>query len=175
MMVLLYGYRCHKWYLTWWLCFWHVLLFQGWTFGDSLSQERHSAYSWAQTSKYNWVLWGFPYEGVTWIHFYGMNCSPYKRNSKEFCFIPDSYNYFFSIPACSGNIKRQNEAMRLTLATFVGVVFGFSLGVSFPTLALTRVSRVYNFSFIFLNCSFIACQVRSDLANTWILSHVINC
>ncbi|KAG4926839.1 hypothetical protein AAZX31_19G050700 [Glycine max] len=44
------------------------------------------------------------------------------------------------IPIRSGNIKRQNEAMRLTLATFVGVVFGFSLGVSFPTLALTRMN-----------------------------------
>ncbi|KAK7339614.1 hypothetical protein VNO77_20292 [Canavalia gladiata] len=44
------------------------------------------------------------------------------------------------IPIRSGNIKRQNEAMRLTIALFVGVVFGFFLGVSFPTLAFTKMS-----------------------------------
>ncbi|KAK7395808.1 hypothetical protein VNO78_16378 [Psophocarpus tetragonolobus] len=44
------------------------------------------------------------------------------------------------IPIRSGTTKRQNEAMRLTIATFVGVVLGFFLGVSFPTLALTRMN-----------------------------------
>ncbi|XP_072052572.1 uncharacterized protein [Arachis hypogaea] len=37
----------------------------------------------------------------------------------------------------SGNI---NETMRLTLAALVGIVFGFSLGVSFPTVSLVKVT-----------------------------------
>ncbi|CAJ1792243.1 unnamed protein product [Sphenostylis stenocarpa] len=46
------------------------------------------------------------------------------------------------IPIRSGNIniKRPNEAMKFTIATFAGVVFGFFLGVSFPTLELTRMN-----------------------------------
>ncbi|KAL1352802.1 hypothetical protein AAHE18_06G194400 [Arachis hypogaea] len=38
-------------------------------------------------------------------------------------------------PMRSGNI---NETMRLTLAALVGIVFGFSLGVSFPTVSLVK-------------------------------------
>ncbi|XP_027346494.1 uncharacterized protein LOC113858182 [Abrus precatorius] len=44
------------------------------------------------------------------------------------------------IPIRSGNIKRHNEAMRLTIATFAGVIFGFVIGVSFPTLSLTKMN-----------------------------------
>jgi hypothetical protein len=33
--------------------------------------------------------------------------------------------------------------MRLIVTTFVGVVFGFFLGVSFPTLSLTKVQNLY--------------------------------
>ncbi|CAA3014309.1 hypothetical protein CDL12_23963 [Olea europaea subsp. europaea] len=37
------------------------------------------------------------------------------------------------------NIRRTNETMRLIVTTIVGIVFGFFLGVSFPTLSLTKV------------------------------------
>jgi len=39
----------------------------------------------------------------------------------------------------SGNIKKPNEAMKLIIAAIVGVVFGFFVGVSFPTISLTKV------------------------------------
>lgn len=32
--------------------------------------------------------------------------------------------------------------MRLIVTTFVGVVFGFFIGVSFPTLSLTKVPKI---------------------------------
>lgn len=43
-------------------------------------------------------------------------------------------------PIRSGNTRKSNETMRLTLAAFAGVVFGFFLGVSFPTLSLTKMN-----------------------------------
>ncbi|XP_057427222.1 uncharacterized protein LOC130720583 [Lotus japonicus] len=43
-------------------------------------------------------------------------------------------------PTRSGSVKTHNEAMRLTLASFAGVVFGFFLGVSSPTLSLTKMN-----------------------------------
>lgn len=46
---------------------------------------------------------------------------------------------------CSGSIRKPNEAMRLVVTTFIGVVFGFFLGVSFPTLSLTKVSNVSSY------------------------------
>lgn len=36
--------------------------------------------------------------------------------------------------------RKPNESMRLIVTTFVGVVFGFLIGVSFPTLSLTKVN-----------------------------------
>ncbi|CAK9161754.1 unnamed protein product [Ilex paraguariensis] len=36
--------------------------------------------------------------------------------------------------------RKPNETMRLIVTTFVGVVFGFFLGVSFPTLSLTKMN-----------------------------------
>ncbi|CAM8980609.1 unnamed protein product [Rhodiola kirilowii] len=44
------------------------------------------------------------------------------------------------IPIRCGNVRKTNEAMRLIVTAFVGVVFGFFLGISFPTLALTKVN-----------------------------------
>ncbi|PIA51660.1 hypothetical protein AQUCO_01100489v1 [Aquilegia coerulea] len=38
----------------------------------------------------------------------------------------------------SGVVRKPNETMRLLVTIFVGVVFGFFIGVSFPTLTLTR-------------------------------------
>ncbi|KAL3813829.1 hypothetical protein ACJIZ3_015097 [Penstemon smallii] len=38
------------------------------------------------------------------------------------------------------NIRRTNETMRLIVTTFVGIIIGFFLGVSFPTLTLTKVN-----------------------------------
>ncbi|KAL2927514.1 Oxygen-dependent choline dehydrogenase [Bienertia sinuspersici] len=40
----------------------------------------------------------------------------------------------------SGSVRKFNNAMRLILTTFVGLVFGFFLGVSFPTLSLTKMN-----------------------------------
>ncbi|KAK9272167.1 hypothetical protein L1049_002538 [Liquidambar formosana] len=40
----------------------------------------------------------------------------------------------------SGNIRKPNETMRLIITTFVGIVFGFLLGISFPTLSLTKMN-----------------------------------
>ncbi|XP_031380838.1 uncharacterized protein LOC116195681 [Punica granatum] len=36
--------------------------------------------------------------------------------------------------------RKPNETMRLLVTTFIGVVFGFFLGVSFPTLSLTKLN-----------------------------------
>ncbi|KAM3375274.1 hypothetical protein P3S68_013988 [Capsicum galapagoense] len=44
----------------------------------------------------------------------------------------------------SSNTRRENEMMRLILTTFAGVVFGIFLGVSFPTLPLTKVKLPSN-------------------------------
>ncbi|KAI3452490.1 hypothetical protein Pfo_009154 [Paulownia fortunei] len=38
----------------------------------------------------------------------------------------------------SWHTRRTNETMRLIITTFVGIIFGFFLGVSFPTLSLTK-------------------------------------
>ncbi|XP_065619269.1 uncharacterized protein LOC112023982 isoform X1 [Quercus suber] len=43
-------------------------------------------------------------------------------------------------PFRSGILRKPNETMRLIVTTFVGVVFGFFLGVSFPTLTLTKMN-----------------------------------
>ncbi|KAK2968119.1 hypothetical protein RJ640_028024 [Escallonia rubra] len=44
----------------------------------------------------------------------------------------------------SANMRKANEAMRLIVTTFIGVVFGFFLGVSFPTLQLTKMNLPSN-------------------------------
>ncbi|XP_015894535.2 uncharacterized protein LOC107428509 isoform X1 [Ziziphus jujuba] len=36
--------------------------------------------------------------------------------------------------------RKPNESMRLIVTTFIGVVFGFFVGVSFPTLSLTKLN-----------------------------------
>ncbi|KAI4350619.1 hypothetical protein L6164_005062 [Bauhinia variegata] len=43
-------------------------------------------------------------------------------------------------PTRSGNLRNSNETMRLIVTGFAGVVFGFFLGVSFPTLSLTKMN-----------------------------------
>ncbi|KAL8471239.1 hypothetical protein ACS0TY_028775 [Phlomoides rotata] len=40
--------------------------------------------------------------------------------------------------------RRTNETMRLIITTFVGIIFGFFLGVSFPSLSLTKVNLSSN-------------------------------
>ncbi|KAF5184229.1 Lysine ketoglutarate reductase trans-splicing protein [Thalictrum thalictroides] len=42
----------------------------------------------------------------------------------------------------SGIVRKPNETMRMLVTTIVGVVFGFFVGVSFPTISLTK----FNFS-----------------------------
>ncbi|KAK2413680.1 lysine ketoglutarate reductase trans-splicing protein [Trifolium repens] len=43
-------------------------------------------------------------------------------------------------PTRSGNIIKTNEVMKLIVSSIVGVVFGFFVGVSFPTLSLTKMN-----------------------------------
>ncbi|KAK2968117.1 hypothetical protein RJ640_028022, partial [Escallonia rubra] len=43
------------------------------------------------------------------------------------------------------NMRKANEAMRLIVTTFIGVVFGFFFGVSFPTLQLTKMNLPSSF------------------------------
>lgn len=43
---------------------------------------------------------------------------------------------------CSAAGRKPNESMRLIVTTFIGVVFGFFVGVSFPTLSLTKVYKL---------------------------------
>ncbi|KAM7506570.1 hypothetical protein LguiA_017023 [Lonicera macranthoides] len=43
-------------------------------------------------------------------------------------------------PRRSNNVRRPNEPMRLIVTTFIGVVFGFFLGASFPTQSLTKMN-----------------------------------
>ncbi|XP_011101800.1 uncharacterized protein LOC105179859 isoform X2 [Sesamum indicum] len=38
------------------------------------------------------------------------------------------------------HVRRTNETMRLIITTFVGIIFGFLLGVSFPKLSLSKVN-----------------------------------
>ncbi|KAJ0256840.1 Uncharacterized protein HA466_0078120 [Hirschfeldia incana] len=40
---------------------------------------------------------------------------------------------------CS-NGKKLNDGMKLIIATFIGIVIGFFLGISFPTLSLTKIN-----------------------------------
>lgn len=40
----------------------------------------------------------------------------------------------------SSIVRKPNESMRLIVTTFVGVVLGFLIGVSFPTFSLTKLS-----------------------------------
>ena len=35
--------------------------------------------------------------------------------------------------------RKPNDSMRLIIVTFVGVFLGFFIGISFPTLSLTKV------------------------------------
>lgn len=51
---------------------------------------------------------------------------------------------------CSGILRKPNETMRLIVTTFVGVVFGFFLGASFPTLTLTKVQKLFVYMAVFL-------------------------
>ncbi|XVE67837.1 hypothetical protein DITRI_Ditri09bG0020600 [Diplodiscus trichospermus] len=44
------------------------------------------------------------------------------------------------VPLRSGNVRKPNETMRLIITTFAGVIFGFFLGVSFPTLSITKMN-----------------------------------
>lgn len=56
--------------------------------------------------------------------------------------------WFFTVYfGCSSHVRRPNETMRLLVTTFVGIVFGFFLGVSFPTISLTKAGRILVFHF----------------------------
>lgn len=45
--------------------------------------------------------------------------------------------------------RKPNETTRLIITTFLGVAFGFFIGVSFPTLSLSKVTRfISHFKFL---------------------------
>ncbi|KAF5950860.1 hypothetical protein HYC85_012853 [Camellia sinensis] len=46
------------------------------------------------------------------------------------------------IVVCSAIVTKPNESVRLIVTTFIGVVFGFLIGASFPTLPLAKVHKV---------------------------------
>ena len=89
----------------------------------------------------------------------------YGTSSSNYSFTRESF-VLFGFKNCltvefllgySGSIRKPNEAMRLVVTTFIGVVFGFFLGVSFPTLSLTKVCNVSSYgsnshSFGFQQC-----------------------
>ena len=66
-------------------------------------------------------------------------------------------------------MRKPNETMRLIVTTFVGVIFGFFLGVSFPTLALTKVQKLFVFMVVFLLHSIPMISTNSN--ETYILLH----
>ncbi|KAG8634956.1 uncharacterized protein LOC110605171 isoform X2 [Manihot esculenta] len=45
-----------------------------------------------------------------------------------------------NLPIRSGNTRKPHEMMRLFMTTFVGIIFGFFLGISFPTLSLSKMN-----------------------------------
>ncbi|KAL0694358.1 hypothetical protein Bca4012_061538 [Brassica carinata] len=53
--------------------------------------------------------------------------------------IQDMANRTDSSNRCS-NGKKLNDGMKLIIATFIGIVIGFFLGISFPTLSLTKIN-----------------------------------
>ncbi|KAH8483835.1 hypothetical protein Peur_063890 [Populus x canadensis] len=44
------------------------------------------------------------------------------------------------VPIRSGTPKKPSEMMRLFMTTFIGIIFGFFLGISFPTLSLSKMN-----------------------------------
>ncbi|XP_031260115.1 uncharacterized protein LOC116118286 isoform X2 [Pistacia vera] len=40
----------------------------------------------------------------------------------------------------SGSLRKPSEMMKIIITTFVGVIFGFFLGISFPTISLTKMN-----------------------------------
>ncbi|KAB5516266.1 hypothetical protein DKX38_026914 [Salix brachista] len=44
------------------------------------------------------------------------------------------------IPIRSGTPKKPSEMTRLFMTTFIGIIFGFFLGISFPTLSLSKMN-----------------------------------
>ncbi|KAL3501123.1 hypothetical protein ACH5RR_035572 [Cinchona calisaya] len=56
-------------------------------------------------------------------------------------------------------LKRPNESMRIVVAIFVGSVFGFLVGVSFPTLSLTKLNITSSLVCDFSN---VGNKLRSD-------------
>lgn len=69
----------------------------------------------------------------------------------------------------SAGCKKSNDTMRLIITTFVGIVFGFFIGVSFPTLSLVKVSRM----FFWFNSSFFVFLpyiLSHSYVNLWVAS-----
>lgn len=44
------------------------------------------------------------------------------------------------VPIRSGTPKKPSEMMRLFMTTFIGIIFGFFLGICFPTLSLSKMN-----------------------------------
>ena len=74
------------------------------------------------------------------------------------------YQWYICIFCCSAASRKPNETIKIILTTFLGVAFGFLIGVSFPTLSLTKVCKFRSafslssvifpfFSFPFFFCS----------------------
>lgn len=102
----------------------------------------------ATSSSVTWVCAGWLQNGNLHTHvckFHNFLCwtLPLKFHELAVSDYSKAPNLIYLHKMCSGNIRKPNETMRLLVTTFVGVVFGFFLGVSFPTLSLTKVQDCY--------------------------------
>lgn len=67
-------------------------------------------------------------EASLWLYIWG---SLYWNITSKFFF---SLSFF-----CSGALKKSHDSGRVIIATLIGLVFGFFVGVSFPSVSLTKV------------------------------------
>lgn len=63
------------------------------------------------------------------------------------CTCSTPVKWHLHLVGCSSTYRKPSESMRLIVTTFVGVIFGFFIGISFPTLSITKVQTE---SFFFL-------------------------
>ncbi|KAK9104334.1 hypothetical protein Scep_021178 [Stephania cephalantha] len=73
-------------------------------------------------------------------------------------------------PFRSGIVRKPNESMRLILTTFVGVVFGFFIGVSFSSISISKFNFPSNF-IPSIDLTYIE-DWRSGLSTQALLHHV---
>lgn len=99
--------------------------------------------SWSVTSAYSFMSIQLGKFGYKWgpLHA-GLVNGDLVCSWQKLCvliYINNSIVWHFCFIGFSSTGRKPSEIMRLIVTTFIGVVFGFFLGVSFPTLSLTKV------------------------------------